>query len=46
MICLILGQAIFEQLLGMAGVLAVVIELFGGIVFILIMLKHYQKSIA
>lgn len=46
MICLILGQAIFEQVLGMAGVLAVVIELFGGIVFILLMLNRYKKSIA
>lgn len=46
MTCLILGQAIFEHLLGMAGVLAVVIELFGGIVFILLMLNRYKKALA
>nr|WP_315042627.1 iron chelate uptake ABC transporter family permease subunit [uncultured Moraxella sp.] len=45
-ICLVLGQTIFEQVLGMAGVLAVVIELFGGIVFIILMLNRYKKAIA
>lgn len=36
MICLVLGQTIFEQILGMAGVLSVVIELAGGLVFLLL----------
>lgn len=42
MICLVLGQTIFEQILGMAGVLSVVIELAGGLVFLLLifMTKH------
>ncbi|WP_284143782.1 iron chelate uptake ABC transporter family permease subunit [Psychrobacter sp. WY6] len=38
MICLVLGQTIFEQLLGMAGVLSVVIELAGGLVFLILIL--------
>ncbi|AFU18840.1 iron chelate uptake ABC transporter family permease subunit [Actinobacillus suis] len=37
---LVLGQAVFEQLLGMQGVLSVVIEFFGGVVFIYLMLKQ------
>ncbi|PNK60096.1 iron chelate uptake ABC transporter family permease subunit [Psychrobacter sp. FDAARGOS_221] len=45
-ICLVLGQALFEQVLGMAGVLAVVIELLGGIVFIALILKQYRKQLA
>lgn len=36
MICLVLGQTVFEQLLGMAGVLSVVIELAGGLVFLIL----------
>lgn len=36
MICLVLGQTVFEQILGMAGVLSVVIELAGGLVFLLL----------
>lgn len=39
-ITLILGQAIFEQVLKMQGVLSVVIELIGGIVFIYLILKR------
>ena len=39
-VTLILGQAVFEQLLGMQGVLSVVIEFIGGIVFIYLMLKQ------
>ncbi|WP_150539085.1 iron chelate uptake ABC transporter family permease subunit [Actinobacillus vicugnae] len=39
-ITLVLGQAIFEQLLGMQGVLSVVIEFFGGIVFIYLILNR------
>ncbi|WGE90012.1 iron chelate uptake ABC transporter family permease subunit [Actinobacillus arthritidis] len=39
-ITLILGQAIFEQLLGMQGVLSVVIEFVGGIAFIYLILKQ------
>lgn len=37
---LILGQAIFEQLLGMQGVLSVVIEFLGGMVFIYLILNR------
>ncbi|WGE49300.1 iron chelate uptake ABC transporter family permease subunit [Actinobacillus equuli] len=40
---LVLGQAVFEQLLGMQGVLSVVIEFFGGIVFIYLILKQQKK---
>lgn len=43
MICLILGQTIFEQLLGMAGVLSVVIELAGGVVFLLLLFMNYRR---
>lgn len=39
-ITLILGQAIFEQVLKMHGVLSVVIEFIGGIVFIYLILKR------
>lgn len=39
-ITLILGQAIFEQVLKMQGVLSVVIEFIGGIVFIYLILKR------
>lgn len=39
-ITLILGQAIFEQVLGMQGVLSVVIEFVGGLVFIYLMLRN------
>lgn len=39
-ITLILGQAIFEHLLGMQGVLSVVIELVGGLIFIYLMLRN------
>lgn len=46
MICLVLGQAIFEQVLGMAGVLSVVIELAGGLVFlILIFMTQRQRRV-
>ena len=43
MICLVLGQTVFEQLLGMAGVLAVVIELAGGLIFILLIFMTYRR---
>lgn len=39
-ITLILGQAIFEQVLKMQGALSVVIEFIGGIVFIYLILKR------
>ncbi|ABY69281.1 iron chelate uptake ABC transporter family permease subunit [Actinobacillus pleuropneumoniae] len=39
-ITLVLGQAVFEQLLKMQGVLSVVIEFAGGIVFIYLILKQ------
>lgn len=38
-ITLVLGQTVFEQLLGMQGVLSVVIEFIGGAVFIYLILK-------
>ncbi|WP_230660628.1 iron chelate uptake ABC transporter family permease subunit [Psychrobacter sp. I-STPA10] len=44
MTTLVLGQTIFEQLLGMAGVLSVVIEVGGGIVFLLLLASHYRLS--
>ncbi len=43
MICLVLGQAIFEQVLSMAGVLAVVIELAGGLVFLLLIFMSQRR---
>ncbi len=43
MICLILGQTIFEQLLGMAGVLSVVIELAGGLVFLALIFMSQRR---
>lgn len=45
MICLVLGQAIFEQLLGMAGVLSVVIELAGGLVFLLLIFMTQRRRV-
>jgi len=45
MICLVLGQAIFEQVLGMAGVLAVVIELAGGLVFLLLIFMTHRRRV-
>ena len=43
MICLVLGQTIFEQLLGMAGVLSVVIELAGGLVFLALIFMSQRR---
>lgn len=43
MICLVLGQTIFEQLLGMAGVLSVVIELAGGLVFLILIFMTQRR---
>ena len=43
MICLVLGQTIFEQLLGMAGVLSVVIELAGGLVFLILIFMTQHR---
>nr|WP_317198689.1 iron chelate uptake ABC transporter family permease subunit [uncultured Psychrobacter sp.] len=45
MICLVLGQAVFEQLLDMAGVLSVVIELAGGIVFLLLIFMTHRRRV-
>lgn len=42
--CLVGGQMIFEHLLGMAGVLEVVIELLGGLVFLALMIKSFAKQ--
>lgn len=44
MTTLVLGQTIFEQILGMAGVLAVVIEVGGGIVFLFLIATHYRLN--
>lgn len=41
---LIVGQAIFEHLFKMAGVLEVVIELFGGVAFLLLIFTQYRKQ--
>lgn len=43
MICLVLGQTIFEQVLGMAGVLSVVIELAGGLVFLILIFMAQRR---
>lgn len=43
MLCLVLGQTIFERILGMAGVLSVVIELLGGIVFIALIFSQFRQ---
>lgn len=39
---LILGQAIFEHVFKMAGVLEVVIELFGGVAFLMLIFTQYK----
>ncbi|WP_372842970.1 iron chelate uptake ABC transporter family permease subunit [Psychrobacter sp.] len=44
MICLVLGQTIFEQVLGMAGVLSVVIELAGGLVFLALIIMSQRRA--
>ena len=41
---LIVGQAVFEQIFKMAGVLEVVIELFGGVVFLMLIFTQYRKQ--
>ena len=43
MICLVLGQTVFEQVLGMAGVLSVVIELAGGLVFLILIFMTQRR---
>lgn len=43
MICLVLGQTLFEQVLGMAGVLSVVIELAGGLVFLVLIFMSQHR---
>lgn len=42
MICLVLGQVLFEHVLNMAGVLSVVIEFLGGIIFIALIFHQYR----
>lgn len=44
MLCLVGGQMIFEHILGMAGVLEVVIELVGGLVFLWLIFHQYQHQ--
>ncbi|HSP85375.1 MAG TPA: iron chelate uptake ABC transporter family permease subunit [Psychrobacter sp.] len=44
MICLVLGQTLFEQVLGMAGVLSVVIELAGGLVFLALIFMSQRRA--
>jgi len=41
---LIVGQAVFEHIFKMAGVLEVVIELFGGVAFLLLIFTQYNKG--
>lgn len=41
---LIVGQAVFEHVFKMAGVLEVVIELFGGVVFLMLIFTQYRKQ--
>lgn len=41
---LIVGQAVFEHIFKMAGVLEVVIELFGGVVFLMLIFTQYRKQ--
>ena len=43
MICLVLGQTVFEQVLGMASVLSVVIELAGGVVFLVLIFMSQRR---
>lgn len=45
MICLVLGQTIFEQVLDMAGVLSVVIELAGGLMFLALIFMSQRRSL-
>lgn len=41
---LIVGQAVFEHIFKMTGVLEVVIELFGGVAFLLLIFTQYKKG--
>lgn len=41
---LIVGQAVFEHVFKMAGMLEVVIELFGGVAFLLLIFMQYSKQ--
>ena len=43
-IMLVLGQAVFEHLLGMKAVLSVVIEFAGGLVFLWLVLRKSQSA--
>jgi iron complex transport system permease protein len=45
MICLVLGQTLFEQVLDMAGVLSVVIELAGGLMFLALIFMSQRRSV-
>ncbi|MFB6348443.1 iron chelate uptake ABC transporter family permease subunit [Moraxella sp. ZJ142] len=44
MLCLVAGQLVFEQVLKMAGILEVVIELVGGLVFLWIIFHQYNNK--
>lgn len=44
MSCLVFGQLLFEYVLKMAGVLEVVIELFGGVMFLWLVFRQYNKK--
>lgn len=44
MSCLVFGQLLFEYVLKMAGVLEVVIELFGGVMFLWLVFHQYNKK--
>ena len=41
---LIVGQAVFEHVFKMAGVLEVIIELFGGVAFLLLIFAQYKTK--
>lgn len=44
MLCLVGGQMIFEHILDMAGVLEVVIELVGGVMFLVLIFRQYKRE--
>ena len=44
-ITLVGGQLLFEQVIGMQGVLSVIIEFIGGIVFIGLILRKNTKEL-
>ncbi|MCS4533371.1 iron chelate uptake ABC transporter family permease subunit [Neisseria montereyensis] len=45
MLCLVLGQTVFEQILGLTGVLSAVIEVCGGLLFLVLIFTQYRRNI-